>query len=1200
MALVLLGSVAASFASTVAHVPVPGPGAGRLAPPSAVKASHVPTGLQAAIDKTLSAVPESSPSGLSLQWGTYGTAWFSLANGGGRFGLEPVSIGRSGREPLSQGPFVFGGTRTTEALGHGLDVWYQDRSSGFEQGFTLRNRPAGPGQSFAISLAYLGNVRLSAQDRRAVTISGPRGALVGYGGLRATDAKGRVLPARIVAEKGHLELVVRDAGAVYPVTLDPYIAPSTNPAATFNGPSGAGGALGTSVALSSDGGTALVGAPNLNSNAGAAYVYTSAAGTWSTTPAATFNGTGTEELGWSVALSGNGETALVGTYGAAPGGNGAAFVYSASGGTWTGDPAPAATFNGTGGEELGFSVSLSGNGGMALVGAPAAGSGGAAYVYSAPGGTWSTTPVATFAGSGNEALGGSVSISSDGETALVGAANAGSGNAGAAYVYTASGGTWATSPSPVATFTGASGDSLGYSVALSGDGQTALVGARDANSEGGAAYVYTASGGTWSSTPAPVATINGAGGEFLGFSVALSADGETALVGAANENGDGAAYVYSASGGTWPATPAPVATFNGSGGEALGDSVALSGDGETVLVGAFAANSGDGAALVYSVAAASFTGGQAADLGNAVALSADGETALVGAPGAGSGSGAAYIYTVNGGTWSTTPVATFSGSAGAELGYSVALSGDGATALIGAYGAGSGSGAAYVYTGPGGSWSTTPAAMVSGSAGAELGYSVALSGDGETALVGAPGASSGNGAAYVYTASGTWATNPSPTATFSGGGGEDFGNSVALSNDGETALVGAPGANSGNGAAFLYDAPAGAWLTTPASTLIGGVSEQLGWSVAVSSDAGTVLVGGPGATSFRGASHVYTPAHIACPAGSYSASGAAPCTTTPAGDYDAGTGNTTTTPCPSGTYNASAGQASCTTTPAGDYDAGTGNTSPKPCPSGTTSAAGAAACTATSESLSYNGPSQVGVSSSFVPTATLGSSNPACVASQAISFSLSVNPLNDQAITYNLGNPVSSTSTGAVAGASVSTTGWQDGVYAITASYAGATVGAVSCPAATTTGSLAVTVPGQLAFGYGWYNVNGLGATNFGFVVSLAPHSKTSYVGELDVVTPGKWMLQANVTSYGKTSATQGLLGGTGSLYWWESSLNKGHGGWALAKSGVSYKATANAAAKNAPASFGVTITYTPVSPQPTPLPNSSPLALSKGAILVS
>jgi hypothetical protein len=38
---------------------------------------------------------------------------------------------------------------------------------------------------------------------------------------------------------------------------------------------------------------------------------------------------------------------------------------------------------------------------------------------------------------------------------------------------------------------------------------------------------------------------------------------------------------------------------------------------------------------------------------------------------------------------------------------------------------------------------------------------------------------------------------------------------------------------------------------------------------------------------------------------------------------------------------------------------------------------------------------------------------------------------------------------------------------------------------------------------------------------------------------------------HSKTSSTQGLVGGTGSLYWWDSALNKGHGAWHLATAGV-------------------------------------------------
>jgi|HubBroStandDraft_5_1064220.scaffolds.fasta_scaffold03959_4 hypothetical protein len=337
-----------------------------------------------------------------------------------------------------------------------------------------------------------------------------------------------------------------------------------------------------------------------------------------------------------------------------------------------------------------------------------------------------------------------------------------------------------------------------------------------------------------------------------------------------------------------------------------------------------------------------------------------------------------------------------------------------------------------------------------------------------------------------------------------------------------------------------------------------------------------------------------------CPAGSFSAAaGSASCTPAPAGSYASGTGNTAATPCPAGSFSAAAGSASCTPAPAGSYASGTGNTAATPCPAGTTSAAGASACTATSAVLTYNGPTQVAVSASLIPTAALSSATASCVAGQPVSFSLSADPLNGTSGTYSLGSAEAS-GTGAVTGPSVSTAGWQNGVYTLTATYAGATVGAVNCPAATTSASLAVTVSGQAAVGDGWYSIPGAGLTNFGFVVALKAHTASTYTGALAVIIPGKWLFQANVTSYGKTSSTQGLLGGTGTLYWWNAALNHGRGAWQLAKSGVTYTATASAATKSAAASFGITIKYTPAPPQPTSLPDSAPLALSKGVIVLS
>src|SRR5260370_457384 len=70
----------------------------------------------------------------------------------------------------------------------------------------------------------------------------------------------------------------------------------------------------------------------------------------------------------------------------------------------------------------------------------------------------------------------------------------------------------------------------GISVALSGDGNTAIVGGSSDDSVVGAAWVYTRSGGVWSQQAKLVGT--GAVGYALqGSSVSLSGDGNTAIVG---------------------------------------------------------------------------------------------------------------------------------------------------------------------------------------------------------------------------------------------------------------------------------------------------------------------------------------------------------------------------------------------------------------------------------------------------------------------------------------------------------------------------------------------------------------------------------------------------------------------------------------------------------------------------------------------
>ena len=151
------------------------------------------------------------------------------------------------------------------------------------------------------------------------------------------------------------------------------------------------------------------------------------------------------------------------------------------------------------------------------------------------------------------------------------------------------------------TGAGESGEGkFGESVALSADGNTALIGGPEDDAATGAAWVFIRSGGVWSQQ-GPKLTGGEEDNTEFGVLVSLSADGNTALVGGWKDNGTkGAAWVFTRSGGVW-SQQGPKLTGAGEVGEGgFGTSVALSADGNTALIGAPGDNGTKGAAWVFT------------------------------------------------------------------------------------------------------------------------------------------------------------------------------------------------------------------------------------------------------------------------------------------------------------------------------------------------------------------------------------------------------------------------------------------------------------------------------------------------------------------------------------------------------------------------------------------------------------------------
>ncbi len=360
---------------------------------------------------------------------------------------------------------------------------------------------------------------------------------------------------------------------------------------------------------------------------------------------------------------------------------------------------------------------------------------------------------------------------------------------------------------------------FGFSVAVSGDGSTAIVGAPQDKGSTGAVWVYVRSGNTWVPQGGKITATGAIGHGYFGDSLALSQDGNTALIGAAkDDHGTGAAYVFTRSGETWTQR-AKLTGGEEVGHASFGRRVALSADGQTALIGAYADNDNAGGAWVFARSGESWaqqgpklTGPEesgAGQFGGDVTLSGDGNTALIGGPTDDGGIGAVWFFTRSGETWAPEGSKMTAGEevGDAELGRSVSLSDEGTTAVVGGPGDNVGTGAAWVFTAEGEAWSQSAkllAGPLKGKKGA-FGIRVALSGDGETILVGEPKAhTTDGGAAWVFKLEdGEWARESEPLT----GGAEtkhaDFGRAVALSEEGTVAFVGGP-KDHRDGAAWAY------------------------------------------------------------------------------------------------------------------------------------------------------------------------------------------------------------------------------------------------------------------------------------------------------------------------------------------------------------------------------------------------------------
>jgi hypothetical protein len=499
---------------------------------------------------------------------------------------------------------------------HGsLTEWYVNGPLGLEQGFTLETAPPrrAPGP-LALEIALSGDLEASIDSTRQALTLKPRGGpeVLRYSGLVAYDRRNQRLPAWLALETDRLVVRVDDAGAQYPVVVDPWIQQAKLTASDGV----AADSFGFSIAVSGD--TVVVGAPAgpgaASTDQGAAYVFVKPMDGWAsmteTVKLTASDGAAGDQFGSAVAISAN--TVVVG----AAGDNnfqGAAYVFVKPPTGWTSTSLYDGKLVASDGAELdsfGSSVGISSDAETVVVGAahqPYPEQFGAAYVFVRPGSGWTDvveTAKLTASDAGEIAsLGSSVAVSDD--TVVVGAEGADVASniqQGAVYVFVKPAGGWIdmTQTAKLTASTGAAGDHLGVSVAAGG--QTVVAGAFGANDQG-AAYVFERPAGGWvDATETATLTASDGTGHDENFGAAVAISGDTVVVGAYQADypaPEGAVYVFVKPAGGWMdmTETAKLAASDGALFDDFGWSVAVS-DG-TVVGGARSADSDRGVAYVF-------------------------------------------------------------------------------------------------------------------------------------------------------------------------------------------------------------------------------------------------------------------------------------------------------------------------------------------------------------------------------------------------------------------------------------------------------------------------------------------------------------------------------------------------------------------------------------------------------------------------
>ena len=342
--------------------------------------------------------------------------------------------------------------------------------------------------------------------------------------------------------------------------------------------------------------------------------------------------------------------------------------------------------------------------------------------------------------------------------------------------------------------------------------------------------------------------------DYFGSSVGISGINSNTykvIVGAYNNLTRGNVYVFSSSSSTtnWTQSTSLISS-NIEVGDNFGYSVDVSENDSRYIVGAPYKDNNKGRVYIYntSYSQTEIFAPDSGNFGHSVALNGDGTKAIVGAPYNGSDI-SGNVYTYSSSNWSSpTHLYPSSPSDSALFGYSVHISSNGSKTIVGEpYSNSNNNGAAYIFNSSGNQEvKLSPSDLyIDGN----FGYSVNIDSDGNTAVIGSIG-SDNRGAAYVFTRSGTNWTQEAKLVSSDTIIGDNFGHSVSISNDGNTVMVSTP-FKSSRGAVYVFTRTTGTSIWTQRDKILSNdlsTGDKFGNSLAISPNSLKAIIGASGET----------------------------------------------------------------------------------------------------------------------------------------------------------------------------------------------------------------------------------------------------------------------------------------------------------------------------------------------------------------